>query len=125
MSFGARISILGLAFVVLLTVLTLRLWSIQVVQASQFVEQAENNQLKVIETPAPRGEIRDRKGRLLAGTRPALAAVVDGALLPNSEDPTLEDLIQRLSAFATLPVEDVRHALDDARLRGEIGRAHV
>ncbi len=119
MSFGARISILGLAFVVLLTVLTLRLWSIQVVQASQFVEQAENNQLKVIETPAPRGEIRDRKGRLLAGTRPALAAVVDGALLPNSEDPTLEDLIQRLSAFATLPVEDVRHALDDARLRGD------
>ena len=119
MSFGARLSVLALVFLALFTVLTLRLWSVQVVQASQFVEQAENNQLKVIETPAPRGEIRDRRGRLLAGTRPALAAVVDGALLPSADDPVLEDLVQRLSAFAALPAEEVRHALDDARLRGD------
>ncbi len=108
MSFGVRVSVLGLVFLALFSVLALRLWSVQVVQASQLAEQAETNQLKVIETPAPRGEIRDRRGRLLAGTRPALAAVVDGALVPDPDDPQMEELIQRLSAFAGLPASDVR-----------------
>lgn len=119
MSFGVRVSVLGLAFVALFSVLALRLWSVQVVQASQLAAQAETNQLKVIETPAPRGEIRDRKGRLLAGTRPALAAVIDGALVPNVDTPEMDALVQRLSAFAGVAAAEVRAAFDDARQRGD------
>ena len=78
MNIGVRIGVLGAIFVGLFTVLTIALWKVQVVDAGELAFAAENNRVKVVDTPAPRGEIHDVNGRLLAGTVPALAAVVDG-----------------------------------------------
>lgn len=119
MSINVRIGLLGLIFVGLFGVLTVALWKVQVVDANELAVAAENNRVKVVDTPAPRGEIRDAQGRLLAGTVPALAAVVDGGLLPRADDPETEALLQRLSAFANVPVAEVRAAVDDARRRGD------
>lgn len=119
MSTGVRLGFLGLVFLVLFTILTVALWSVQVVEGSTFAEQAQNNQIKVVDTPAPRGEIRDKQGRLLAGTVPALAAIVDGGLIPAADDPETAALLQRLSAFANVPVAEIAAAVDDARSRGD------
>jgi penicillin-binding protein 2 len=119
MSIGVRLGVIAAVFTLLFSVLTFALWSVQVVEGSTFAAQADNNQIKVVDTPAPRGEIRDAKGRLLAGTRPALAAIVDGGLIPRTDDPEMEQLIQRLSALGNMPVADVRTAIDDARSRGD------
>ncbi len=119
MSINVRIGVLGVIFVGLFAALTIALWKVQVVDAGELAVAAENNRVKVVDTPAPRGEIRDAKGRLLAGTVPALSAVVDGGLVPDSDDPEMEALLQRLSALATLPVDQVRAAVDDARARGD------
>ncbi len=116
---GLRIGALGIVFLTLFGVLVLQLWRIQVIEAAVNEEQAQRNQVKLVETPAPRGEIRDRNGELLAGTQPALAAIVDGALVPEEGTPQLDQLVQRLSAFAGIAPGEVRHAVVDAISQGE------
>ncbi|MCL2606515.1 MAG: penicillin-binding transpeptidase domain-containing protein, partial [Coriobacteriia bacterium] len=54
-----------------------RFFQIQVIQAPQLREQAENQRLRRIETPAQRGSIFDRSGRLLAHSVRVYTVVVD------------------------------------------------
>lgn len=116
MTTGWRIGALGIAFLALFSLLTLRLWQIQVTEAAEAVTAAERNQIDFASTPAPRGEIRDRNGTLLAGTRPVLSAVIDGQLVPSSME---QELIAKLAAFSGLDPVDVELAIDRARLRGD------
>ena len=116
MTTGWRIGVLGMSFLALFALLTLRLWQIQVTEAADAVAAAERNQIDFASTPAPRGEITDRSGALLAGTRPVLSAVIDGQLVPAVVE---EELIAKLAAFSGLDPVDVELAIDQARLRGE------
>ncbi|HKO22262.1 MAG TPA: penicillin-binding protein 2, partial [Candidatus Eisenbacteria bacterium] len=45
--------------------LILQLFSLQVLQGDKYGELSEENRIRVEVLTAPRGEIRDRKGRLL------------------------------------------------------------
>lgn len=92
-------------------ILTLQLWRVQVVPTENYVAQAEALQVKTVFTPAPRGQIVDRNGAQLAGTRPAQAAVVDGSLVPKSQVP---ELVSLLAAFTGQPAEEVRNTVNDA-----------
>ena len=116
MTTGLRLGILGLLFMGLFAILSLRLWQLQVTEAAVYEAQAVNNQIDLATTPAPRGEIFDSQGRLVAGTRPALAAIVDGQLVPEDVQ---KDLVARLSAFSGLSGEEVNAIVDDARDRGD------
>jgi penicillin-binding protein 2 len=98
-------------FVAMFGILTLQLWRVQVVPAEDYVAQAEALQVKTVNTPAPRGQIVDQGGRQLAGTRPALAAVVDGSLVPKAQ---VQELVSLLAAFTGLPAAEVRNIVDDA-----------
>jgi len=100
MNSGARIGVIGIVFLALLGVLTLRLWSMQVTEVQAYEDRADRNQVRVVYTPAPRGDIYDSNGVKLAGTRSALAAVVDLALVDSDE---LETLARNLSAFLDVP----------------------
>jgi len=64
-----RIATLGTIVVVLLGILVVRLWFLQVVGARSFEAQAVGNSVRSINIPAPRGEILDRNGVPLAGSR--------------------------------------------------------
>ena len=85
MTTGWRIGALGVAFLVMFSLLTLRLWQLQVTEAAESVIAAERNQIDFASTPAPRGEIRDRNGARLAGTRPALSSIIYTQPLPSAE----------------------------------------
>jgi penicillin-binding protein 2 len=113
---SVRVGALGLAFLSLFAVLALRLWTIQITETEQYELQAANNQVRIANTPAPRGEIRDRNGKLLAGTRPALAAVVDGALVTRDVE---EALVKRLAAFAGMAESEVQDVVDRAQTSGD------
>ncbi len=117
MSFGFRLSVIAFVFAGLFGALTLRLWDMQLIEANAYQEQADSNLVRFVETPAARGEIRDASGRLIAGTRPALAAVVEGALLPDDDED--DSLVQRLAAFAGRAASEIQEILDDARDRGD------
>ncbi len=55
---------------ILLTILGVRLYYLQVVKGEYYAERAENQRIRLIPIPAPRGAILDRKGKLLVDSRP-------------------------------------------------------
>ena len=103
-----RVGILGLVMIGLFSVLGIRLWTMQVTEAHAYDVRAEDNQVRVVFTPAPRGDIWDSKGVKLAGTRSALAAVIDLALLEEDER---AELSQNLAAFLDEPASDIEELL--------------
>ena len=112
-----RIAFVGLALIAMLAVLGLRLWVVQVTAAVKYQEQAAQNQIRLVPTPAPRGDIYDRNGALLAGTRPSLAAVVDLALVTDEET---EELIPRLAALFDLPASAIAERFESAASGAQI-----
>jgi penicillin-binding protein 2 len=59
---AVRAGVLGVLALVLFGVLFFRLWSLQILSGSQYVQQANANRLRELPTPAPRGEILAREG---------------------------------------------------------------
>ncbi|SES74865.1 penicillin-binding protein 2 [Natronincola peptidivorans] len=71
-----RYNIITLIFIILLIVIVFRLATIMIVEGEQYREEAENRIFKTLPLPAPRGEIRDRYGRLIAGNRPSFTVQI-------------------------------------------------
>lgn len=105
-----RVAVLAVFFFGLLVVLTLRLWSLQLTEAAEYQDQADRQQILIVSTPAPRGDIVDRNGVLLAGTRPALSVVVNRKLIPVDVE---ESVIQQLSAFLGVPAAILRQEFEE------------
>ena len=85
-----------LAITVVLGVLVYRYYSLQIVQHDDFMTQSDRNRIRVEVIPPTRGQIVDRKGRLLAANKPTF---VVGVIRERSEDPAalVETLTDRLS----------------------------
>lgn len=71
-----RVTWLLLFTVLGLSVLTVQLYRLTVAQSAVWQEEAEHNRLRKLFNHGPRGSIYDRKGRPLATSEPALAAVL-------------------------------------------------
>jgi cell division protein FtsI/penicillin-binding protein 2 len=99
-----RIGVIGIVFAALLAVLGLRLWTMQVTEAHAYEERAAAQQVKVITTPAPRGNVFSADGVKLAGTRSALAAIVDLALVEREE---VDELAENLATFLGKPASEL------------------
>jgi cell division protein FtsI/penicillin-binding protein 2 len=112
-----RLAGVGIVLAVMLGVLGLRLWSIQVTETDTYTAVAERNLIRVVPTPAPRGDIFDRNGVLLAGTKASLAAVVDMGIV---EDEFEEELAQRLSAFLDQPASEILERFENANSGAQI-----
>jgi penicillin-binding protein 2 len=119
--FFVRVGIIGLATLGLFGVLALRLWSLQVVRGPHFAAAAQQQTFRLIDLPAPRGQIIDAKGRVLAGTRGGLGVSVDTAVLGIIDDhgrwwPTHQgrQLLRRLGYLADasprLMIQRIRHS---------------
>lgn len=109
-----RLGVVGIVFAALLATLGLRLWTMQVTEASAYEERAERQQVRVVTTPAPRGDIFDVNGVKLAGTRSALAVVVDLALVEEDE---VDQLVANLAAFLDTSASEIHDQLS-VRNRG-------
>ncbi|HZH34212.1 MAG TPA: penicillin-binding transpeptidase domain-containing protein, partial [Pyrinomonadaceae bacterium] len=66
---GARIGAIQVFAFVLLAVLGVRVYFLQIVRGDQYKERAENQRIRLLPIPAPRGAILDREGRLLVDSR--------------------------------------------------------
>lgn len=64
-----RIGVIHALAFILLTVLGVRLYYLQVVKGDYYSERAENQRVRLIPIPAPRGAILDRNGKLLVDSR--------------------------------------------------------
>ena len=77
-----RVSILGIAMLVIFAVLLLRLWALQVLAGTKYVDQAQANSFRTVRVQAPRGQILDRNGVPLVTNAPATAIELWPADLP-------------------------------------------
>ena len=73
---GARVGTIQILAFVLLTLLGVRLYYLQVVKGEYYSERAENQRVRLIPIPAPRGAIFDRNGKLLVDSRPTYNVVI-------------------------------------------------
>ncbi|HEX8475641.1 MAG TPA: penicillin-binding protein 2 [Pyrinomonadaceae bacterium] len=65
----ARLNIIHALVLILLSVLVVRLYFLQVVHGGYYAERAENQRIRLLPIPAPRGAIFDRNGKLLVDSR--------------------------------------------------------
>ncbi|MEO7673125.1 MAG: penicillin-binding protein 2 [Pyrinomonadaceae bacterium] len=73
---GIRIVTIQIVAFVLLTLLGVRLYYLQVVQGQYYSDRAENQRIRLIPIPAPRGAVFDRNGKILVDSRPTYNVVL-------------------------------------------------
>ncbi len=79
---------------------------LQVIGSSEFLLRSEENRLRAITVPAPRGTIYDRHGRVVAENVPGYSI----SLLPGSPD-TLRATLDRLAPYLDLGEERINRLL--------------
>ena len=71
-----RIVTIQIVAFVLLAILGVRLYYLQIVQGQYWSDRAENQRVRFIPIPAPRGAILDRNGKILVDSRPTYNVVM-------------------------------------------------
>jgi penicillin-binding protein 2 len=107
---AARTAILGVVTLAIFAALFLRLWALQVLQGSNYLRTAQNNQLRTLRVPAPRGPIVDRSGTPLVTNAAATAIEIWSADLPKVYAQRYRELA-RLAKIAQVPLYQISAAL--------------
>ena len=71
-----RMIVIQIVAFVLLTLLGVRLYYLQILQGDYWAGRAENQRIRLIPIPAPRGAILDRHGKILVDSRPTYNVVL-------------------------------------------------
>lgn len=90
-----------------LVLLLLRAWHLQVSKGAYYLELSENNRLRVVETPAPRGRIFDRNGALLVNNVPSF-----NLYLVLGDMKARERVIRRLSEIIEITPEEISESVE-------------
>jgi penicillin-binding protein 2 len=111
-----RVAIIGTFALAMFAVIFFRLWFLQVLSGDKYLAQAKVNRVRDVDIPAPRGEMLDRSGNLLVGSKRAIAVELSPAGLPvqptpaNVTHPPAADarLYDRLARVLGLPTKRQR-----------------
>ena len=97
-----------------------RLVTLQVIQGTDWLDQAVENYTTTESIAPPRGIIYDRNGFILAGNIASYNVVITPADLPDSEA-DIQNIYRQLSALINVPVGGpvTTESLDAAKLYGE------
>jgi penicillin-binding protein 2 len=77
-----RVAILGGIVLTLFGVIFFRLWYLQVLSGDKYRAQANDNRVRDIVVPAPRGDVVDRNGNTLVDNRVSIAVQIETRKLP-------------------------------------------
>src|SRR3982751_5120438 len=107
-----RLRIIQVLVILLLAVLAVRLYVLQIVNGTYYAERAENQRIRLLPIPAPRGVIFDRNGKLLVDSRPIYNVI------PSREDMKGKDfgaLIKPLAAGLAVDEDFLRERFDEVK----------
>ena len=108
-----RIAVLGGVAVALFAVLFFRLWTLQILDGSKNLAEAQNNRTREYRVIAPRGKILARNGQVLVDNRTSLALVLNTAKLP--ADPSKEAAeLKKLGSLVHMSLKGVRKAIAES-----------
>ena len=102
-------------FVGLFGMLGIRLWFVQIAEGAVAAEVTDTQAWIRISTPAPRGDIFDSRGNLLATSRFVPVVEVDRHLVERDQ---AESLIRRLSSLLAIPEGEITALYDAAGTNG-------
>jgi cell division protein FtsI/penicillin-binding protein 2 len=77
MKFAVRLSVIGMTFIAMFSIIGLRLWFVQVAEGPAIAQAAEEQTWLTKTTHATRGNIYDRNGNLLVTSRLVPAVFID------------------------------------------------
>ncbi len=102
-----RIDIATAVIITFLAILVVRLWFLQIHSGAEYARLSESNRIRVQDIAAPRGNIMDRKGRIIITNRPCFNVV-----WVREDAPNPDDVIKRLAKILN---EDISVLLDRIR----------
>lgn len=94
------------AILLIISALLVRTWYLQVFQGNLYREMSENNRMRLVEIPAPRGFIYDRNGNLLLNNTPSF-----NLYLVMEDISDLEETLNRLSSLTGLNREELNRRI--------------
>jgi penicillin-binding protein 2 len=107
-----RVGILGVVALLAFGVLFARLWSLQVLSGDEYLNAAQNNQLRLVRIEAPRGPILDRNGRVLVSNVAGTAVKLWVGDMPEQGR---HELVRRLAQVLDVPARELARAVDERR----------
>src|SRR5438128_3353411 len=114
---AVRVAVLGMLAIVVFAVLFLRLWALQVLSGAQYLRAAQNNQLRTVRLPAPRGPILDRYGHVLVGNRAGTEVQIWPSDLPKQRSERVREL-RALAKVIDVPLGQIAAAI--RKHRGDV-----
>lgn len=111
-SLTSRVHITLVILVLAFFVIALRLWYLQIVKGDYFRAQSENNRLRNVYLPPPRGLILDRNGEELVRNRPAY-----NIELVSEDSPNPEETVRKIAALVGQDPNALVAVLQDQRRR--------
>jgi penicillin-binding protein 2 len=106
-----RLRIIQVFVLVLLGVLCLRLYKLQIIDGKRYANVAENQRIRLLPIPAPRGVIFDRNGKLLVDSRPIYSVILSREITKSID----YSLIKPLSEGLLIDEAFLRERFDQVR----------
>jgi penicillin-binding protein 2 len=103
----SRLSVIKTVVVGALALVVIYFWHLQVVRGKYFRELAENNRIRSVPIPAPRGPIFDRNGRVLVENRSSFNVVLTAEPHIN-----LDAELQRVGRLIEVDEDQVRERIE-------------
>lgn len=119
---GLRLSVVGIIALSLFAALFVRMYTLQVLQRSDFQQVATDNRLRVVHEQAPRGRILDRNQNVLVDSHEVLQVTADVRELPSAEgEPEARaGVLGLLAQQVTTPDAPVTVASLEAAIQGNL-----
>ena len=103
----ARFTAMGVLVAAIFGSLTVKLWTLQILEGGRYGRDAQENLYTTVSTPAPRGIIYDADGVELVNNRNIMTILAEGAVADD------RDVVRRLSVLLGIPFNIVRQRIQD------------
>ena len=108
----ARLRMIQALVLLMLSVLAVRLYVLQIINGQRYAEIAENQRVRKLSIPAPRGAIFDRNGRQLVDSRPIYSVILSREDLKGKD---LNQLVKPLSEALVIDWDILRERFDQIK----------
>jgi penicillin-binding protein 2 len=106
-----RLAVIGIIGISLFTALVARMWYLQVLASPSLKLQAQENSVRTVLEPAPRGRILDRNGVVMVGNRASNVVAIDRLKLAGFTKAQRSALLDKLSQVLSVSVPDLEKRL--------------
>lgn len=106
--FESRLKKVRWFVIITLVIIALRFWQLQILDGLIWQKVANENQIRAIDLPPPRGLVRDRKGRVLIGNRNSFNLTVTPADLN-------EESIRKIASYIGVSPEQIKKLIKEQK----------